>query len=77
VSTEFHVDGIPFTVVTVVYSVCYTELPKIPRNNTEFCVMDGVSTDETFWTSAEERILCGSDFHSAEFRGKMVGDSAE
>jgi hypothetical protein len=36
-----------------------------------------VSTEVTFWNSAEDVILCGSDFHSAEFRGIMVGSSAE
>jgi hypothetical protein len=52
VSTEFHVDGIPYTVVSSVNSVCYTELPKIPRNYTEFCVTYRVSTEVTFWNSA-------------------------
>jgi hypothetical protein len=28
-----------------------------------------VSTEVTFWNSAEDGILCGSDLHSAEFRG--------
>jgi hypothetical protein len=68
VSTEFRVDGIPYTVATSVYSICYTELPKIPQNYTEFRVTDRVSTEVTFWNSAEDEILCGSDFHSAEFR---------
>jgi hypothetical protein len=53
------------------------ELQKIPRIYTVFCVKDRVSTEGTFWNSAEDIILCGSDFHSAEFRGIIVGSSAE
>jgi hypothetical protein len=30
-----------------------------------------VSTEVTFWNSAEYGILCGSDFNSAEFRGSI------
>jgi hypothetical protein len=37
VSTEFRQHGIPYIFVT---SVCHTELPKIPRNYTEFCVTE-------------------------------------
>jgi hypothetical protein len=47
VLTEFRVDGIPYTVFTSVYSVCYTELSKIPRNYKEFCVTERVSTEVT------------------------------
>jgi hypothetical protein len=36
VSTEFRQHGIPNVFFTSVHSVCYTELPKIPRNYTEF-----------------------------------------
>jgi hypothetical protein len=64
VFTESRVDGIPYTVVTSVYSVCYAELPEIPRNYTEFCATDRVSKE--FWNSAEDGILCGSNFHYAE-----------
>jgi hypothetical protein len=45
------------------------ELPKILRNYTEFCVKDKVSTEVTFWNSAEDGILCGSripDHYSKE-----------
>jgi hypothetical protein len=40
VSTEFRQHGIPYIFVTSVYSVCHTELPKIPRNYTEFRVTE-------------------------------------
>jgi hypothetical protein len=33
VSTEFRQHGIPYIFFTSVYSVCHTELPKIPRNS--------------------------------------------
>jgi hypothetical protein len=32
-------------------------------------LLSRVSTEVTFWNSAEYGILCGSDFNSAEFRG--------
>jgi hypothetical protein len=76
VSTEFRVDGIPYTVFTVVFSVCYKELQKIPWNYTEFRVKDRVSTEVTFGILRKTVILCESDFH-AEFRGIMFGYSAE
>jgi hypothetical protein len=66
VSTEFRQHGIPYIFVTSVYSVCYTELLKIPRNYTEFRVTEcsriprnsvrflhGISQDSliTYWSS--------------------------
>jgi hypothetical protein len=40
VSTEFRQHGIPYIFFTSVYSVCHTEVPKIPRNYTEFRVTE-------------------------------------
>jgi hypothetical protein len=40
VFTEFRQHGIPYIFGTSLYSVCYTELSKIPRNYTEFRVTE-------------------------------------
>jgi hypothetical protein len=65
VSTEFRQHGIPYIFITSVYSVCHTELPKIPRNYTELSTLNFCRIPRN---SPELKSLPHKILYSAEFQ---------